>query len=100
MEMVRRILSTRARKRLVWRRDRSKTRKLLDWLWLKHLPYLEKPSEFLETRRAIPHPRSGSCMGVGGPRGATPCSRSEEAALRRYPFSKVRSSSCALLEQP
>ena len=35
-----------------------------------------------------------------GPRGATPCSRSGGAAVRRYSSSKVRSSSWALLEQP
>jgi len=39
-------------------------------------------------------------VGAGGPRGATPCSRSGGAAMRRYPSSKVRSSGCALLEQP
>ena len=39
------------------------------------------------------------CMGAGGPRGATPHSRSGGAAVRRYPLSKVRSSGCALLEQ-
>ena len=33
-------------------------------------------------------------------RGATPRSRSGGAAVRRYPLSKVRSSSCTLLEQP
>ena len=49
---------------------------------------------------ATPPPRSGGCMGAGGPRGAIPRSRSEGAAVRRYPSSKVRSSSCALLEQP
>ena len=49
---------------------------------------------------AIPPPRSGGCVGAGGPRGAIPRSRSEGAAVRRYPSSKVRSSSCALLEQP
>ena len=38
--------------------------------------------------------------GAGGLRGATPGSRSGEAAVRRYPSSKVRSSGCALLEQP
>ena len=38
--------------------------------------------------------------GTGGPRGATPRSRSGGAAVRRYPSSKVRSSGCALLEQP
>ena len=31
---------------------------------------------------------------------AIPHSRSEGAAVRRYPSSKVRSSSCTLLEQP
>ena len=39
------------------------------------------------------------CAGTGGLRGATPCSRSGGAAVRRYPLTKVRSSSCALLEQ-
>ena len=29
-------------------------------------------------------------MGTGGLRGATPCSRSGGAAVRRYPSSKVR----------
>ena len=37
---------------------------------------------------------------AGGPRGATPHSRSGGVAVRRYPSSKVRSSGCALLEQP
>ena len=32
--------------------------------------------------------------GAGGPRGATPCSRSGGAAMRIYPSSKVRSSGC------
>ena len=41
-----------------------------------------------------------ACAGTGGPRGAIPRSRSEGAAVRRYPSSKVRSSGCALLEQP
>ena len=36
----------------------------------------------------------------GGPRGATPRSRSGGVAVRRYPSSKVRRSSCTLLEQP
>ena len=49
---------------------------------------------------ATPYPRSGGCADAGGPRGATPCSRSGGAAMRRYPLSKVRSSGCALLEQP
>ena len=42
----------------------------------------------------------GGCTGAGGPRGATPRSRSGGAAMRRYPSSKVRGSGCALLEQP
>ena len=46
------------------------------------------------------HPRSGGCMGTGGPRGAIPCARSGGVALRRYPSHKVRSSGCAWLEQP
>ena len=37
---------------------------------------------------------------VGGLRGVTPHSRLGGAAVRRYPSSKVRSSGCALLEQP
>ena len=49
---------------------------------------------------ATPCPRSGGCMGAGGPRGATPHSRSGGGAVRRYPSSKIRSSGCALLEQP
>ena len=42
----------------------------------------------------------GGCVGAGGPRGATPCSRSGGATVRRYPSSKVRSNGGALLEQP
>ena len=49
---------------------------------------------------ATPRTRSGGCTSTGGPRGATPCSRSGGEAVRRYPSSKVRSSGCALLEQP
>ena len=49
---------------------------------------------------AAPPPRRGSCAGAGKPRGAIPRSRSEGEAVRRYPSSKVRSSGCALLEQP
>ena len=49
---------------------------------------------------ATPHPRSSGCAGAGGPRGAIPCSRSGGAVVRRYPLSKVKSSGCALLEQP
>ena len=41
----------------------------------------------------------GAVAVQGGPRGATPCSRSGGVAMRRYPSSKVRSSGCALLEQ-
>ena len=61
-------------------------------------------------RGATPSPRSGGCAGPGGPRGATPRSRSggggcveipllqgkeqrlhfAEAAVKRYPTSKVR----------
>ena len=46
------------------------------------------------------HQRSSGCAGAGGPRGATPRSRSEGAELRRYPLSKERGSGCTLLEQP
>ena len=55
---------------------------------------------FKVVRGATPHPRSGGCTGTGGPRGATLRSRSGGVAVRRYPSSKVRSSGCALLEQP
>ena len=51
-------------------------------------------------RGATPRPRSPGFAGAGGPRGATPSSRSGGAAVRRYPSSKIRSSSGALLEQP
>ena len=44
----------------------------------------------------LPHPRGQGSR----PRGATPPSRSGGVAMRRYPLSKVRSSGCALLEQP
>ena len=44
--------------------------------------------------------RSGVCAGAGGPRRATPHSRSGGMVVRRYPSSKVRSSGRALLEQP
>ena len=44
--------------------------------------------------------RRGGCAGTGGPRGAIPRWRSGTVAVRRYPLSKVRSSGCALLEQP
>ena len=40
------------------------------------------------------------CTGAVGPGGAIPHSKSGGAVVRRYPSSKVRSSSCALLEQP
>ena len=43
--------------------------------------------------------RSGSCM-AQQLRGATPCPRSGAVAERSYLTSKVRSSGCALLEQP
>ena len=39
---------------------------------------------------ATPRPRSRDWAGKGGPRGATPHSRSGGAAVRRYPTSKVR----------
>ena len=49
---------------------------------------------------AASHPRSSGCMGTEGPRGAIPCWRSGGAVMRRYSSSRVRSCSCALLEQP
>ena len=39
-------------------------------------------------RGATPHPRSSRCTGTGKLGGATPSSRSEEAAVRRYPLSR------------
>ena len=48
-----------------------------------------------QPRGATPHPRSSGYKGAGGLRGAIPCSRSGRATS-----SKVRSSSCVLLEQP
>ena len=53
-----------------------------------------------QPRGATPRPRSGGCGGTGGPIGATPRSMSGGVAVRRWPSSKVRSSSCTLLEQP
>ena len=53
-----------------------------------------------QLRGATPRPSSSGCTGAGGPRGATPRLRSGGAAVRIYPSSKVRSSSCTLLEQP
>ena len=50
--------------------------------------------------RPTPRSRSCGCMGAGGPRGATPRSRSGGAGVRRYRLFKVRSGGCALLEQP
>ena len=47
-----------------------------------------------------PRPGSRGFAGTGGPRGAIPRLRSGGATVRRYPSSKVRSSGCALLEQP
>ena len=38
-------------------------------------------------------------MGAGGPRGATPRSRSGGVVVRTYPSFKVRSNSCALLDR-
>ena len=44
--------------------------------------------------------RGVGCAGTGGPRGAIPRWRSGTVVVRRYPSSKVRYSSLALLEQP
>ena len=41
------------------------------------------PGQGYQHGGAIPHPRSSGCTGSGGPRGATPCSRSGGAAVRR-----------------
>ena len=50
-------------------------------------------------REEQPHIQGTAAALGAGPRGATPRSRPGGAAVRRYPSSKVRSSSCALLEQ-
>ena len=50
--------------------------------------------------RSNPTSKERWLRSAGGPRGAIPRSRSGGAAVRRYPLSKVRSSGCALLEQP
>ena len=53
------------------------------------------------SREEQPHIHGAAAIpGAGGPRGATPRSRSGGAALKRYPSSKVRNSGCPLLEQP
>jgi len=64
----------------------------------EELPHIRGQGRWLGG--ATPHPKSGGYTGTGGPRGATPRSRSGGAAVRRYPSSKVRRSGCALLEQP
>ena len=66
------------------------------WAWLSFIELGQGP----RPGGATPPPRIGGCTGTGGPRGAIPHSRSEGAAARTYPLSKVRSSGCALLEQP
>ena len=45
----------------------------------------------IASKGAIPRPRSSGCVGAEGPRGAILRSRSEGAAVRRDPSSKVRS---------
>ena len=73
----------------------------LDYI-LSDLSTMSRPSwvapraclSFIELGKAV------VLAGTGGPRGAIPCWRSGRAAVRRYPSSKVRSSGCALQEQP
>ena len=67
-----------------------------DWCWWSPS---DSRGQGLRPRGTTPPPRS-CCVGSGGPRGATPRSRSGGAAVRRSPSSTVRSSGCALLEQP
>ena len=55
---------------------------------------------FCEYGFSNPRPRSGGYAGTGGPRRAIPCWKSGRVVVRRYPLSKVRSSSCTLLEKP
>ena len=50
--------------------------------------------------RSYPTSKEQWSPGTEGLRGAIPRSRSGGAAVRRYRSSKVRSSGCALLEQP
>ena len=60
----------------------------------------DSPAKNTGVGRNAPLLRSSGCVGAGGPRGAIPCPRSGGAAMRRYTLYKVRSSGCALLEQP
>ena len=62
--------------------------------------YCTRPKSGMAAERSNPTSKEWLLLGAGGLRGATPCSRSGGAAVRRYPSSKVRSSGCALLEQP
>ena len=66
--------------------------------------YQKSKHLIMNSRLIIPDldflPGIWTTAGTGGPRGATPHSRSGGAAVRRYPSFKVRSSGCALLEQP
>ena len=73
--------------RLRWRRNGQ-----------EELPHVRGQGPWLGG--ATPPPRSGGCAGAGGPRGDISHSMSEGTAVRQYPSSKVRSSGCALLEQP
>ena len=57
------------------------------------------PLPLAAAQRSYPTSKKRLLRGARGLRGATPRSKSEGAAVRRYPSSKVRSSGCALLEQ-
>ena len=70
----------------------------VQWLWwtMQKCGREEVPLARGQGRRprgATSRPRSGGCTGTGGLRGATPCSRSGGAAVKRYPSSKVKSCS-------
>ena len=51
-------------------------------------------------RGPTPRPKSSGCTGAGGPRGATPHSRSGGAAVRRYHSSKVRRAAVLCCSNP
>ena len=60
----------------------------LRWTTQKHseeeLPHVRGQGQ--QPRGATTCPRSSGCAGTGGPRGATPHSRSGGVAVRRYPL--------------
>ena len=80
----------------------KKKTKQAKWLSEEVLQTTEKRREAKGTgeKERYTIPSSSGYVGTGGLRGATPHSRSGGEAVRRYPSTKVRSSGCALPEQP